>query len=222
MGVNFQLTNIPSLFPPGPIDRTARAHYFGLPKLTITGDKGSVAEQYAKKAKIPFSSGKAKPKKVSITQGTKATVFVGDKLTLTAKVAPATADSSVTWSSSNTKVATVSKTGVVKALKKGTATITAKTANGLKATCKITVPTPPKTIKLNKTKAKVSVGGELTLKATITPSGAKTTLTWSSSNTKVATVTQSGAVKALKKGTVTITVKTSNGLNAKLALTVTK
>ena len=71
---------------------------------------------------------------------TKKTLNVGQQFTLTATVNPSNASNkSVTWSSSNTSVATVSSTGVVKAVAKGTATITAKTSNGKKATCTITV-----------------------------------------------------------------------------------
>lgn len=50
-----------------------------------------------------------------------------------------TANQSVTWSSSNTKIATVSKSGVVKAGNPGIATITARNRNGIKKTCKVTV-----------------------------------------------------------------------------------
>lgn len=64
----------------------------------------------------------------------------GDLYQLTATVLPAnTTNKAITWSSSNTAVATVSSAGKVKAVKAGTATITAKTSNGKTATCKITV-----------------------------------------------------------------------------------
>lgn len=52
---------------------------------------------------------------------------------------PSSSTDKLTWTSSNKKVATVDKNGKVKALKKGTATITVKTASGKKAACKITV-----------------------------------------------------------------------------------
>ena len=67
---------------------------------------------------------------------TKATVCVGEKLRLRVK----NADGAVKWSSGRKAVATVNSTGLVKAVKKGTATITVKTADGGKtATCKVTV-----------------------------------------------------------------------------------
>ena len=78
------------------------------------------------------------PTKVTLNK-TSLELEVGAKATLSATVLPAeAADKSVTWSSSNPKVATV-KDGVVTALKAGTTTITVTTTNGLKATCKVTV-----------------------------------------------------------------------------------
>ena len=126
----------------------------------------------------------------------------------------------VTWNSSNKKVATVDKNGVVAGVKKGKATITAKTSSGKKATCKVTVKVPATKVTLNKTKATIVKGKTLTLKATVTPASSKETLTWSSSNKKVATVDGKGKVKALKKGKAVITVKTSNGKKATCNITV--
>ena len=126
----------------------------------------------------------------------------------------------VTWSSSNKKVATVDKNGVVTAVKKGTVTITAKTSGGKKATCKVTVKVPATKVKLNKTKATVAKGRTLTLKATMTPSSSTDKLTWTSSNKKVATGDKNGKVKALKKGAATITVKTTSGKKAACKITV--
>lgn len=69
----------------------------------------------------------------------KYSLTVGQSKTLTAAVYPESAKAAVTWYSSNNKVAAVSSAGKVTAKKAGTATITAKTSNGLKATCRITV-----------------------------------------------------------------------------------
>ena len=152
----------------------------------------------------------------------KATLYAGLSLTLKATVKPSKAKTTLTWTSSNSKVAKVSKKGVVKALKKGTAIITVTTANGKKATCKITVPAAPTKVTLNKKKATLKVGKKLTLKATLTPTKAKTALTWTSSNKKVATVSKKGVVKAIKPGKAKITVKTANGKKATVTITVKK
>lgn len=70
---------------------------------------------------------------------TKYALEVGQSKTLVAVTSPESAVKSATWYSSNNKIATVSKNGKVTAVKAGTVTITAKTSNGLKATCKVTV-----------------------------------------------------------------------------------
>ena len=162
----------------------------------------------------------ADPSEVGVT-GVKlskksATIIKGKKLTLKATITPSNAtNKSVTWKSSNTKVATVDKNGKVKGIKKGTATITAVTADGKKtATCKVTVKNPVKvkSVKLNRKTASVKKGKSIKLKATISPKNATTkNVTWKSSNKKVATVDKNGKVKGIKKGTATVTVTTKDG-----------
>ena len=61
---------------------------------------------------------------------------------------------------------------------------------------------------------------KLTLKASLTPSDAYTTLTWTSSNKKVATVNGKGVVTGKKPGTAVITFRTKNGKTAKATITV--
>lgn len=141
-----------------------------------------------------------------------ATVYAGKTVTL--KATSNDKDAKATFTSSNTKVATVSSTGVVKGVKAGTATITASYGNA-KATCKVTV--KASTIKFAKKTATVYTGKTVTVKATATPSA---TIKYTSSNTKVATVnSKTGAVKGVKAGTVTITA-TSGKLKATYKLTV--
>ena len=139
----------------------------------------------------------------------------GDEVTLTATVSPENAtNKNVSWSSSNTSVATVDN-GKVKALKAGTATITVKTEDGNKtATCEITVNAKVysvESISLDKTSYKMIEGDETTLTATVNPENATNkNISWSSSNTAVASV-DNGKVTALKAGTTIITVKTEDG-----------
>ncbi len=102
----------------------------------------------------------------------------------------------ITWSTSNKAIATVTSKGVVKGIKGGTVTITAKVSNK-KYTCKITVPV----IKLNKTEVSIGVGKTSNLNI----SGSSKAVTWSSSNTAIATVTSKGVVKGIKAGKATIT-----------------
>ncbi len=167
------------------------------------------------KAKEPV-----KPPVVAVTKivlnKTSMSLKVGASETLRATVTPANAtDKTITWSSSNTKIATVDKTGKVKAASSGTARITAKTSNGKTAVCTVTVTKPVvkvTSVKLNRTKLTLNKGKTVSLKATVNPSGATNKrVSWKSSNTKVATVDKNGKVKAVSKGTATITVTTADG-----------
>ena len=150
---------------------------------------------------------------------TKAAIEKGKTLTLKATITPSDlADKSVTWKSSNTKVATVTKAGKVKGVKAGTATITCTSkATGAKATCKVTVGY----VKLDKIEAVINKGKAMTLKATVYPSKLEDrSVTWKSSNKNVATVSSKGKVKGVKAGTATITC-TSNATGLKTTCKVT-
>ena len=141
-----------------------------------------------------------------------AAVYTGKTVTL--KATSNDKDAKATFTSSNTKVATVSSTGVVKGVKAGTATITASYGNA-KATCTVTVKAP--SVKFAKKTATVYKGKTATVKATLT---GVSSVKYTSSNKKVATVnSKTGAVKGLKAGTVTITA-TSGKLKATYKLTV--
>ena len=82
-------------------------------------------------------------------------------------------------------------------------------------------PTVPTKVELNKAgTVKLKKGKTLRLTATVYSDTAVTTLTWKSSNKKVATVNKNGVVKGVKKGTATITVKTKNGKTATVKIKV--
>ena len=146
----------------------------------------------------------------------------GLRATITPK--ETTDDKTLTWESSNPEVATVSSTGVVTARRPGNAIITVRTSNGLTDTCNITVISQITSVHLNLTAITLDEGVSQTLRATINPSDTTDdkTLTWSSSNTNVATVDQEGNVTAVKEGVATITVTTVNGRRAECKITVNK
>ncbi len=152
----------------------------------------------------------------------------GGTAKLTATISPTEHISSdkITWSSSNTNVATVNDIGVVTAKANGSATIIAKAVNGKTASCKVTVQykteIPITAVKLNTTNLTLNKGKTSTLVATITPSNTtqSKTITWSSSNTNIATVSSTGVVTAKASGATTITAKTSNGKTATCKITV--
>ncbi len=143
----------------------------------------------------------------------------GDSWTIQVTFTPTGAEAPVVWSTSNSKVATVSKDGKVVAVGKGTCKITATVEGVGEKTCIVRcrfegsaatpapTPTPSDTsssaeIKLNKTDFTLFHAGET---ARLRISGTTSTVTWSSSNTDVATVDKSGQVTAMGKGTCTIT-----------------
>ena len=148
---------------------------------------------------------------------------------VTATIAPSdVTNKTVTWSTSNASVATVSG-GTITGVSQGTATITAKTANGLSATAKVTVTNNPNIVKptgvkLNKSSITVLERKTETLTAAVSPSNAtNTAVNWSSSNSSVATVDSNGVVTGVRAGTATITVTTAvGGYTATCTVTVEK
>ena len=142
---------------------------------------------------------------------------VGENSTLLATVLPANADNkAVTWSSSNTAIATVDASGKVTAVAAGSAVITVTTTDGGKtATCTVTVTNPAvpvQSVSLNKTELSLNVGESVTLTATVLPENADNkAVTWSSSDAAVATVDSNGKVSAVAAGSAVITVKTTDG-----------
>ena len=116
---------------------------------------------------------------------------------------------------------------LIKCLKAGDAVFTATGESGTSATAKVNVTENVQSIsvtkvELNKTSISLSVGKTTTLKATITPSNATNkTITWSSSNSAVASVDNSGKVTAVSVGNATITAKAASGVKATAKVTVT-
>jgi uncharacterized protein YjdB len=142
------------------------------------------------------------------------TLYVGGLFTLTETVLPHNAtDRTVSWASSSPAVAGVSGNGTLRALSVGATDVTV-TANdgGHKATCKVTVapaPTVPvDRVTLNKASLKLAIDSTETLVPTVWPGHATNrNVSWSSSNTAVATVSAAGLVSALTQGSTVITVR---------------
>ena len=145
---------------------------------------------------------------------------------LTATVSPSTAlEKGVTWSSSNTSVATVSSTGLVTAVAGGTCTITctAKDGSGKTATCEVTVTQLVTGITLNYTSLTLNLDENYsqTLTATVQPSNAANkNVTWESSDEDVAEVSRRGVVSANGLGTCTITCTAQDGSGVTATCTV--
>lgn len=141
-------------------------------------------------------------------------MYVGETYRLYYTIAPADASSSaVTWTSTNTSIASVNAEGLISAKAVGTAVIIARTKDGgFVATCTITVSRTATAVKLDVTKLTLNVGDYYSFITTLTPADStETTLTWQSSDTSVAVVSKSGRVTAKKAGQAIIMVKTKSG-----------
>ncbi len=154
-------------------------------------------------------------------------VEIGQQLQLTATVAPTSAtDKSLTWSSSNTAVATVSSQGIVTGVAIGSATITATANDGSNVSGSITITVKAAEvavtgITLSAPSTNVAEGRQLQLTATVAPTNATDkSLTWSSSNTAVATVSSQGIVTGVAIGSATITATANDGSNVSASITI--
>lgn len=142
---------------------------------------------------------------------TATTIVKGATDKLIATLVPADANGTITWSTSDSSVATVSSDGTVTAVKNGTATVTAKCGD-LSAQTKVTVINPLKAITITGTTHSIKKGQTTQLGLTYDPADTTDSVaaTWTSSNTSVATVSKTGLVTALKDGSTTIKATVGN------------
>ena len=164
----------------------------------VTGKKAGTAYIYAN------AYGKSVKCKVTVKNPTitlnksKATAYAGKSYTLKATTSYRT---KISWKSSNTKIATVDSKGMVKLKKAGKVTISA-TAFGKKVNCVLTVKNP--TLKVSKASVSIYRKKSYTVKAIAVPGGK---VSWSSSNKAIATVSSSGKITGMKKGTAYVYAK---------------
>lgn len=207
---------------------------------SVSVDEAALApaydSSYVEEAKTPATT-------IALDKVT-ASLKEGEKVNLSATVGPENVTSKVViWSSSDENIATVADDGTVTAVKAGDVTITAKAAYGknVTATCDIKVseaekpqptpepepqPTPQKvaatTITLDKTTANLKEGETVELKATVGPENATDkSVTWISSDERVATVSKDGKVTAVKAGSVKITATAVSGKNVTATCDIT-
>lgn len=151
-----------------------------------------------------------------------ASIYKGSTLKLSATVSPSnTTNKKVAWRSSNTRVAKVNANGVVTGVGAGTAKITACTADGTKITASCTVTVRNKTLTVNRSKVTLLRGKNCSLVVKGAPkvSPAAKTVKFSTSNSKIATVTSAGKIVAKRAGTCKIYVK-GNGITRTVVVTV--
>ena len=127
----------------------------------------------------------------------------------------------LTFESSKPKYVTVDEEGVLVGIKKGSSTITVRTSNGLKATCKVTVKAAPTKITISPKTLKLNAGESKALTSKLTSSSSAGAIDWSSSDEDVAIVDkETGVVTAIAPGMAVITAETYNGKTAQAAVMV--
>ncbi len=199
----------------------------------VTVNNGKVTAKSVGTATITAKTYNGKEAKCSITvapapnsvtlNSSDISLDVGGTYQLFATVSPSDAnDKTVFWSTSDSTVATVDSTGKITAKSSGSATITATTSNGKKASCTVNVNSiEVSSVSLNAYSITLDEQQTYQLSATVYPSNATNkTLTWSTNNSSVATVTSTGKVTAVSGGTANITAKTTNGKSASCTVTV--
>lgn len=169
--------------------------------------------------------------KISLDVSTLA-LKTGESYKLIPTVEPETAlDKTITWTSSNEKIATVDENGLVTAKSEGTVVITA-TSNydsTISSTCHIIISNPiykVTNIKITGIPSKIKVGGNFKLIATVSPSNATNKkVTWKSSNTKYASVNSNGNVSIKSAGAgktvkITATAKDDSGVTKTVTIKI--
>ena len=150
-----------------------------------------------------FTVSVVQPVSVTLSPGA-ATLKVGDTTTLTASISPSEAAVyGVTYTSSNSSVAVVANNGTVTGVGQGTAVIMARSNydSSVVNSCTVTVGTPVTGISISQTASTLSTGSTLVLSAYVLPANATGQgIRWSSTNTEVATVNDSGVVSTWRSG----------------------
>lgn len=167
--------------------------------------------------RVPVTSVRLNKSSVKLTAGC--------SVSLVATVRPGNATfRQVSWSSSNTAVATVDRNGKVRGVGPGTARITVRTLDGSKTrtcTVKVSKPVAVSSVTLNRTSRTMKIGQKYSLIATLHPSNAyDKTIVWSSTDTKVVRVDKNGLVQAVGKGKAYIYARAGNGKCARCLVTV--
>lgn len=193
----------------------------GTVKITVTATDGS-----GKSATCTVNV-KQRVTSISISPNSY-TLTKGSIKQLKANVGPDdAANKEVTWSSSNPAVAAVSADGHVTAVNEGSCFITATSKDdpSIKASCTIVVGTPVTSVSLTPQTASMKTGETITLFASVLPTNASNKgVTWSwESKDGASIILTNGVVKAMKKGTVTVTAKAAdnnNGAQATCIITI--
>ena len=199
------------------IDRYGKVTAAGGGQATILAEAGNITAECVVTVTVPVESIELDSTELSLEEG--------EIATLQALVSPDDAtDKTITWTSTNTSVATVDAEGKVTAIGEGMATISAKSGS-VTAVCTVSVSKKVihvTSIEISESSLNIFVGETATLYATVLPVDATDrSYNWSSSNSDIADIDQTGKVTAISAGTAIITATTTDGnLEATCRVTV--
>jgi len=172
---------------------------------TQIGNQNITVKYGNKQASFPITVSGISVESVKIS-GNSNTMQKGTSMQLKAVIEPANAtEATVTWSSSNTQVATIDATGKVTALQTGDTTITATASNGINGQYSIKVTAPCVSLTLNNDNLTIYKGETATLTATLSPLDTTDTVSWKSSNTNIVAVDNNGQLTGYSAGEAKIT-----------------
>lgn len=181
-------------------------------KAVITAEAAGISATTTVTVTVPKITLTATSTKLQVKKSTKA-------IKVASKIAT---DSVVSWTSSNKKVAIVTKSGKVKAKKTGKTTLTVTMKSGATATCKLKVQkgkAVTKSVKVSSTKVTLNAGEKYEIGAVRNPITATEKITYKVNKKKVASVSKKGVITAKAKGTCKVTVK-CNGKKKVVTVTV--
>ena len=164
--------------------------------------------------------GETKAKPTKITLPSVVAVEVGESKDLVPTVTPANAEYTLTWKVTNSSIATVYQNGMITGKTVGETDLKVSADNGVYTMCRIVVYKPSASSVSMKSALSLDVGESTYLTPSVYPSNADYSLSWTSSDEDVATVTSAGRVNAVGAGTAKITVQTNNGKSATCMVTV--
>ena len=203
---------------------TIGSQVFSYPaKMTIYGIAGTYAQTYADENSIQFVNKEVNATAASLDKK-ELTLNKGAVSRLVLSVTPSDFTDQVSWKSADQGIATIEEDGTLRALAIGTTTIKVIVGN-VEAACKVTVVQPVTSVSISGNyKISMEGGDTLQLTAAAYPQNAfNKELKWESADPSVATVTKTGEVKALKKGStrITATAMDGSGCNDYVDITVT-
>ena len=162
----------------------------------------------------------------------------GDKYQLTASATGGSGVITYSWKTDNGDIATVDSNGMVTAKGNGTVTITVTASNGASATCKVTVSAASSSSSGSSSSSSsssseldgivpvedeisIARGNSKKLAYEVRPAGENPKVSFQSSDTQVATVTDDGVVVGMKPGVAAITLTAEDGSSCEWTITVT-